>query len=156
MAVNRLTIDTVRSAPWLRGLVSRFFRGYRDRLSEAITDGSREGLADVMDEWKRESTDIAPLEFGTLRRGITTRIAKDKAKNEVYGEITASAIEVHNGRRFDYAVYLNDDFPGDSFENPTTPGTVPHYLDVPAKELGRKWSQMIEQAIKTEIRRRGL
>lgn len=157
MAVNRLDFDATRGAPFIKRVIGRFFKGYGSRLENAVADGSKQGVQDVMDEWRRESTDIAPLKTGTLRRSISTGVTKQGGK--WVGEISASAIEVKGKRKFDYATYLNDVYPkkhGDSFRNPTTPGTVPGFLDKPAEENEREWQRTIEAEIKAAIKRKGL
>ncbi|WP_238351999.1 HK97 gp10 family phage protein [Brevibacillus brevis] len=120
--------------------------------------GARNGLNDVLDEWKRESTELAPLSKGggTLRRGIQTEVSGQDLN--VRGGISVSAVEMTGSGRFDYAHYIHEIYPekyGDSFQNPTTPGTIPRFLDKPAEENKARWVQMIEDEIKAEMRAAG-
>lgn len=156
MASNRITVDLGGRTSVGQRLIGTFFRGYQRRLEDAIDEGSRIGTGDVLDEWKREATDLAPMEFGTLRRNIKTEIT-DRGKT-IDGNISASVIETRNGRRFDYAAYLHDDYPkqhGESFANPTTAGTIPRFIDKPLEDNAEKWAADIEREIQSTLRRRG-
>jgi hypothetical protein len=44
---------------------------------------------------------------------------------------------------------------GESFKNPTTPGTIPQFLDKPAKENEGKWEKHIEKEIEKELKAKG-
>lgn len=155
MASSRLDFDFGGGEGFIRRLIGRFFRSYRSRLNDALDEGTRTGVHDVMDAWKRESTDLAPLKTGDLRRSITTEVSQQNGKWS--GEISASVITVRGGRRFDYASYLHDEYPqkyGDSFKHPTTPGTIPRYLEVPAEMNEAEWARLIEGEIKAALKRR--
>lgn len=130
----------------LSGLV-RALGGVTDGMARA----AKRGLHDALDEWKRESTDIAPLDKGTLRRGISTEVTGEGL--DLTGEITAVAIEDSKSGRFNYAYYLHE-VKGE-IANPTTPGTVAKFLDVPAERNERKWLRDIEDEIKTEVKKNG-
>ncbi|MEC0328681.1 HK97 gp10 family phage protein [Paenibacillus macerans] len=157
MPSNRIEFDTSRGAPFIRRVLGTFFRRYRSRLKDAVDDGSKRGMEDAIDEWRREATDLAPLKTGDLRRGISGEVKKD---GDTYvGEVTATAVTTRGGRRFDYAAYIQDVYPrkyGETFGNPTTAGTIPRFIDVPAEEHEREWIEQIGREIKAELRRRGL
>jgi hypothetical protein len=153
MPFNRVEFDTSRGAPFIRRVLGRFFSRYRARLDDAVDEGSKRGVHDAVDEWRREATDLAPLKTGDLRRGISGEVKKDGDK--YVGEVTVTAVK--DG--FNYGAYFNDVYPrknGERFKNPTTPGTIPRFIDKPAEENEREWAQQIEREIKAEIRRRGL
>lgn len=155
MSINRINFDVARGGGFLRRLVSRFSRRYEERLTNAIEDGAMTGTHDVMDDWKRQATDLAPLgKTGDLRRGIETDV-KHNGKTWT-GEITSTAVTMRGGRRFDYATYLHDTYPekyGDTFKNPSTPGTIPRYLAVPAEENEAEWARIFEGEIKAALKR---
>lgn len=154
MARNRIDFDATQGANFIRRIISRFSRRYESRLNDAIDDGARAGTHDVMDDWKRQATDLAPLKTGDLRRGIETDVTHNG--KTWTGEISSTAITVRGGRRFDYATYIHDTFPekyGDSFKNPTTGGTIPRYLAVPAEENEAEWARMFEAEIKAALKR---
>ncbi|NHN31132.1 HK97 gp10 family phage protein [Paenibacillus agricola] len=153
MASNRIEIDISRSRSLTQRLFGVFSRNYTRRLEDALEQGARNGTADVLDEWKRESVDLAPLEFGALRRGIDTNTEQSGSK--LGGVITSSAVSKKGRKRFDYATYIHDRFPRTSFKSPTTPGTIPKYLDKPLADNGAKWAKMIEAEMKAEAKRRG-
>ncbi|UKS30156.1 HK97 gp10 family phage protein [Paenibacillus sp. HWE-109] len=156
MASNRIDIDLNRPGSFVQNLIGTFFRGYGRRLADAAGNGARTGLEDVMDEWKAQSTDLAPLKHGTLRRGIHSVV--DVESGKLTGEISVTAIESGHGGTFDYAEYIHDVFPqvhGKSFKNPTTSGTIPEFLDKPMEDNGERWKRELEAAIRDGIRRRG-
>lgn len=119
--------------------------------TDAIAVGAKRGLHDALDDWKRESTDIAPLDKGTLRRGISTEVGGEGLN--LTGDITAVAIEDSKSGRFNYAYYLHE-IKGE-IKNPTTSGTVAKFLDVPAEQNERKWLRDIEDEIKAEVKKHG-
>ncbi|NGQ95498.1 HK97 gp10 family phage protein [Brevibacillus sp. SYP-B805] len=123
--------------------VTKFIRAL-DGATEAIARGAKRGLHDALDDWRREATDVAPLDKGTLRRGIDTQIEGDGL--DLTGEISAVAIEDSRKGRFNYAYYLHE-VKGE-IKNPTTPGTIAKFLDVPAEQNEKKWLDMIEDEIK--------
>ncbi|WP_169083231.1 HK97 gp10 family phage protein [Paenibacillus sp. PL91] len=156
MASNRITVDLSGRASIAQRILGTFFRGYQRRLEDAITEGSEEGTREVLMEWKREATDLAPLEKGTLRRNIKTELTE--GNGEISGEISASVIEMRGGRRFDYAAYLHDVYPekhGEKFKNPTTDGTIPRFIDQPLEDNAEKWAADIEREIESTLRRKG-
>ncbi|MFS0841164.1 HK97 gp10 family phage protein [Paenibacillus sp. 1P03SA] len=115
----------------------------------------RETVQDIMDDWKRESVDLAPVDTTTLRRSIHYRTQKRGTTGvDVTGEIKASAIETGaSGGRFDYAYWIHE-VKGDSFKGRTS-GTIGRFLDVPAEENEKKWLLKIEEDLKAKARARG-
>ncbi|MEW9697946.1 HK97 gp10 family phage protein [Paenibacillus sp. SI8] len=128
-----------------------------DDAGDAIANGAKRGMHDALDEWKRDATDLAPLDKGTLRRGITTGVSGDGL--DITGEISAVAVETDKrGRRFNYAYYLHEVYPrkhGRSFKHPSTSGTIPEFIDTPAIYKSDKWLRDIENEIKDELKRKG-
>lgn len=120
-------------------------------IPESAYKAAKRGLHDALDEWKQESTDIAPLDKATLRRGIDTRIDGDGA--DLAGEISAVAIESSGKGRFNYAYYLHE-VKGE-IANPTTPGTEAKFLDIPAEKNEKKWMRGIEKEIEDELKKHG-
>lgn len=104
-----------------RGLefdLSQFERALRE-VPDVTFKVAKRGMHDALDEWKRDATDIAPLDKSTLRRGIDTQI--DGTGTDMVGEISAVAIENTGSGRFNYAYFLHE-VKGE-IANPTTPGT---------------------------------
>jgi len=130
--------------------LSKFIRDLNG-ATEAIARGAKRGLHDALDDWRREATDVAPLDKGTLRRGIDTRIEGEGV--DLTGEISAVAIEDSGKGRFNYAYYLHE-IKGE-IKNPTTPGTVAKFLDEPAKQHADKWMREIEAEIEREVKKHG-
>ncbi|WP_248928976.1 HK97 gp10 family phage protein [Paenibacillus hamazuiensis] len=149
-------------------------RQFKQALLETIDDvgnAVRDGLHDVLDEWQRESVDLAPLykrkgpkdkrPAGALRSSIHTDINGEGIDLE--GEIKAAAVEIAKsgkqaGERFDYAYYLHEVYPekhGKSFKNPSTAGTIPQFLEDPLERNKQKWVRHIEESIESELKRKG-
>lgn len=120
--------------------------------AETIADGAKRGLHDALDEWRREATNLAPLDKGTLRRGIHTPPIEGDGLN-LTGEIVANAIEDTGKGRFNYAYYIHE-VKGE-IKNPTTPGTIAKFLDVPAEQHAEKWMREIEREIEIELKKHG-
>ncbi|MUG87652.1 HK97 gp10 family phage protein [Paenibacillus timonensis] len=121
---------------------------------EAVAEGAKRGLHDALDEWKADAYDIAPLRKGALRDSITPEVTGDGLS--ITGELSANVVELTNtGRRFNYAYYLHEIHPkkhGNKFANPTTPGTVPKFLDTAAEGKEDRWRQMIETEINKNLK----
>lgn len=120
---------------------------------EAVMDGAKRGMHDVLDDWQAEAIDIAPLDKGTLRRSITQQ-PLDVSNGEIIGEITANAIEVSKKGRFNYAYYIHEmDAGGKDLRHP---GTEKKFLEVPAKRNEKKYAGLVEDQIAEELKRKGL
>lgn len=120
-----------------------------------IGAAARNAFHDIMDDWKREAVDIAPLDKGTLRRAIHYRTENKTGRSlNVEGWIRANATEESaKWPRFNYAYYLHE-VKGE-IKNPTTSGTEAKFLDVPAERNERQWIQQLENEIKAKIRGAG-
>ncbi|AUM66376.1 hypothetical protein C0R09_18650 [Brevibacillus laterosporus] len=130
----------------------RAFKDAIQRTPEVVFAATKRGMHDAMDEWKAESVDVAPLDKGTLRRGISTEVRQKNG--EVSGEISAVAIEnTPKWPNFNYAYYIHE-VKGD-IKNPTTPGTVAKFIDAPADEHKQKWLKDIEDGVKAEVQKLG-
>ncbi|WNF06383.1 HK97 gp10 family phage protein [Brevibacillus borstelensis] len=146
--------------------ISKLIKGI-EKVPETMYEAAKRGLHDVMDEWQQEAIDLAPLykrkgpkdkrPSGTLRSGIHTSVEGNG--HDLSGEIHAAAVEIDSrGRRFNYAYYLHEIYPekhGKKFKNPSTPGTIPEFLDTPLEERKREWVRKIEDEIKQELRKDG-
>lgn len=129
------------------------FRRDLNATVDAIGAGAKRGMHDALDDWLRESRDIAPLDKGTLRQNIHQDNVIQNGLN-IEGGLVANAVESSPGwPRFNYAYYLHE-VKGD-IKRPTTPGTVAKFLDEPAREHERRWVKMIENEINEEVKRKG-
>lgn len=127
-----------------------------EKAPEVVGAAAKRGMHDALDEWQRESTDIAPLDKGTLRRGFSTEV--DGEGMNLTGSITAVAVENRAGKRFNYAYWLHEVYPekrGESFAKPTTAGTVPQFIDKVAEQREDQWKRDIESEIKRSLEREG-
>jgi hypothetical protein len=106
-----------------------------------------------MNEWRVEAVDLAPLDKGTLRRGISKKVV-DKTTGsylDMEGQIVAVAIEDSaKWPRFNYAYYLHE-VKGE-IKHPTTPGTVAKFLDTPVYIHHDKWIKKLEDDIRAAMK----
>lgn len=132
--------------------LSRFINALDD-AAEEIATGAKRGMHDALDDWKREATDIAPIDKGTLRRSITVGDINGSGLNLV-GEITANATEKsRSGGRFNYAYYIHEKDAGG--RKLRTPGTEKKFLDVALERHEDEWVRNIESEIEHELKRKG-
>jgi hypothetical protein len=111
--------------------------------------GAKRGLHDSLDDWVREARDIAPLDKGTLRRGIKSEGVDGSGLNLV-GEVSSVAVESSKAGRFNYAYYIHELDAGGKSVNGEK-----QYLDKPAEENKAKWSRWIEEEIEEELLKGG-
>ena len=118
------------------------------RSPEAAARGARRGLHDSLDDWVIQSRDIAPLDKGTLRRGIKAEGVRGRDMN-----LTAEISSVAKERNFNYAYYIHELDAGG--KNLRTPGTVKEYLDKSGEENKDKWMRWVEEEIRIQLEREG-
>jgi hypothetical protein len=116
---------------------------------EAAGRGAKRGLHDALDDWKAQATDIAPIDKGTLRRGIKAEGVKGTGLN-MKAEISSTAIEESGSGRFNYAYYIHELNAGGA-----NVGGEKKYLDKSAEVNQAKWMRWIEEEIQKELRREG-
>jgi len=116
--------------------------------TDTIARSSKRALQDILDDWKRESTDLAPLDKGTLRRGIEA-----KMEGDFEGVITANVTETWKGAPFNYAYYIHE--VKEEIKFPTTPGTEAKFLEKPMQDNESRWYRMLEDEISRELRKEG-
>lgn len=131
------------------GNILRLYSGAMD----IVADAAKRGMHDALDEWRIESTDIAPIDKGTLRRGFgPNRITGSGL--DLDGEFNVTAIESTRGaQRFNYAYYIHEKNAGG--RSLRASGTEKKFLDIPAEQHGEKWLRGVEAEIQSELRRRG-
>jgi hypothetical protein len=118
-----------------------------ERSPEAAARGAKRGLHDALDDWVRESRDIAPIDSGNLRKQIKDQPIKGSGLN-LEGSVSANATERWRGGTFNYAYYIHE-----VTEHAVTGD--PKFLDNPAKQNERKWYDWIEDEIKDELKKAG-
>jgi hypothetical protein len=115
------------------------------RSPEAAAKGAKRGLHDSLDDWVIQAKNIAPIDKGTLRRGIKSEGVRGQGMNLV-GEISSVAKE----RNFNYAYYIHElDAGGKNV------GGEKKYLDKSGEENKDKWMRWIEEEIRAELEREG-
>ena len=124
-----------------------FFKGL-DWSKIAVRDGAEEGMHDATDHLLATSRDLAPLDKGTLRK--TSGKSVESTNRGVTGEVFFTATEEKkSGEIVNYALITHE--LGESFKNPTTPGTQPKYLERPLKENADRYKQLIAEGIQREL-----
>jgi hypothetical protein len=111
----------------------------------AAAKGAKRGLHDSLDDWVKEARDIAPIDKGTLRHGITAQgiVGRDL-------ELAAKINSVAKERDFNYAYYIHErDAGGKNVSGEKK------YLDKSAEENKEKWHRWIEEEIRIELQRQG-
>ncbi|WP_230460670.1 hypothetical protein [Paenibacillus larvae] len=63
-------------------------------------------MQDSVDDLARIATDIAPIDKGTLRRTVDTKVKA--SKDSVIGEVSFSAVETSRRGRFNYALWTHE------------------------------------------------
>lgn len=116
--------------------------------NEKVKRGAERGMHDATDDLLRESVNLAPLDKGTLRRSASKGV--EVTSNGVVGEVTYSVTETSgNGERINYALYQHE--LGESYKDPTTPGTQPKFLERPLKQNAERYRDMIAEEIRREL-----
>ena len=131
--------------------IRRFLRDFNHVSTTVLGNALETGLNDVMDEWKRESTDVAPLKKGTLRRSIKAELEGGGLERE--GVIIANATERWKRGRFNYAYYIHN--VKEEIKFPSTPGTIAKFLDKPAEDNEKRWMNILERTLQQEVKRAG-
>ena len=117
---------------------------------QASVRGARRGLHDSLDDWVLESRNIAPLDKGTLRRGIKAKGVRGRNL-----ELTAEISSVAKERDFNYAFYIHEGHMAEDGKHLRHSGTVEQYLDKSGEQNKEKWMRWVEREIRTELRREG-
>ncbi|MEV2350171.1 hypothetical protein ABND08_22920, partial [Paenibacillus larvae] len=63
-----------------------------------VMQAGKVGMHDSVDDLARIATDIAPIDKGTLRRTVDTKVKA--SKDSLIGEVTFSAVETSKRGRF--------------------------------------------------------
>jgi hypothetical protein len=112
------------------------------KAPETAFSAAKAGMHDALDDWVVQARDIAPIDKGTLRRGIQAEPIRQEG-NTLVGEVSSTAIE----RGFNYAYYIHElDAGGKNV------GGEHQYLDKSAEENIDKWERWIEDEIQSRLR----
>jgi len=121
---------------------------------KAVMDGAKRGLHDSMDDLKRISVNIAPIDTGTLRRSASYRVMP-KA-NGIVGELTFSATEKDGNGHFNYAYWTHEMTYKLGHKSKQAPGTDGYevgnkYVERPLKGEANKYMRWIAEEIRKEV-----
>lgn len=102
------------------------------------------GMDDATDELLFRAREEAPLDKGPLRQTSGKRVTV--SPTGVSGEVYFSAVEKGSGgSRVNYALIVHE---MGGYQNPTTPGTKPKYLEDPLTQHAALYQRLIADAIR--------
>jgi len=76
-------------------------------------------------------------------------------KDEFMAEVVFNASVARRSGEFFYGHYHEANFPADQYDNPTTPGTYPHYLSIAVDTIERERGTVHDEIIKRINAERG-
>lgn len=122
----------------------------------AVKEAAKRGVHDSMDDLKRISVNIAPIEDGDLRRSASYRVTP-KA-NSVVGELTFSVTNESGAGRFNYAYWTHEMEYKLGPQSQAAPGTDGYdvgnkYVERPLKGEAEKYKRWIAEEIKEAVDR---
>lgn len=124
------------------------FLAAAERTVQRTISAAERGMGDAVDALINDSRNLAPLDTGTLRSSAYGTVEAEGTK--VTGTVTYSVTEQSaSGERFNYALYQHE--LGESYANPTTPGTQPKFLERPLKENAEKYLRIAAEEIRKEL-----
>ncbi|AYA78605.1 hypothetical protein DOE78_18845 [Bacillus sp. Y1] len=123
----------------------------------AVKEAAKRGVHDSMDDLKRISVNIAPIDEGDLRRSASYRVTP-KADG-VVGELTFSVTTDSPGYgRFNYAYWTHEIMENLGPKSKAAPGTDGYevgnkYVERPLKGEAEKYKRWIAEEIKEAVDR---
>jgi hypothetical protein len=134
--------------------LSDFLQGVN--LTQAnVKEAAKRGIHDSMDDLKRISVNIAPIDEGDLRRSASYRVTP-KA-NSIVGEITFNVTTESAGYgRFNYAYWTHEMDYNLGEQSSQAPGTDGYevgnkYLERPLKGEAEKYVRWIAEEIRDSV-----
>jgi hypothetical protein len=120
-----------------------------------IKNACKLGIQDSMDDLKRISTEIAPIDTSNLRRSAKTRVTEQVTKT--VGEITFHAVEMTSSGRFNYGLWIHEGEYNLGPLSAAAPGTDGYevgnkYLERPLYGESEKYKRWIDQEVKDVLR----
>lgn len=114
-------------------------------LANALTS-----TQDVMDDVKRISSEIAPIDSSRLRKSVETSVKLEP--RGIIGEIKFSAVEESKKGKFNYALWLHEQEYNLGDKSQAAPGTDGYevgnkYLERPLKGESEKYVKMWAETI---------
>lgn len=128
-----------------------------DFTKVSTKEGAKIGMHDSMDDLKRISVNIAPIDDGDLRRSASFRVTP-KA-NSIVGELTFSVTTESAGYgRFNYAYWTHEIMENLGPKSKAAPGTDGYevgnkYVERPLKGEAEKYKRWIAEEIKEAVDR---
>lgn len=127
-----------------------------ETASGAVGEGALNGVEDALEYWQLEATNLAPIGRYKGRRGgnLRARIDRTTPKMDSRG-ISGSVVANAFNDGFNYAYYLHN-VAGEKGYDARTPGTVLDFLEESKKQGETRMIKLIEDAIESELQRKGL
>ncbi|MDT2258274.1 hypothetical protein P7H06_00010 [Paenibacillus larvae] len=79
-------------------MISKVISSRAQASVTSVMQAGKAGMQDSVDDLARIGTDIAPIDKGTLRRTVDTKVKA--SKDSVVGEVSFSAVETSKRGRF--------------------------------------------------------
>lgn len=120
---------------------SQDLMGVLRETDKRLVRGARNGVEEILDDWRVEAMDIAPYRTGTLHDSIHAEPVANALKiGDVSGTISANAVK--DG--FNYAYYIHE-------ESKRAVSGDPEFLETPTKESAARWQTIFDEAVKREV-----
>lgn len=133
---------------------SHFFN-HLDFKEKRVLDAAKVSMQDSLDDLKRISSEIAPIDESILRKSVNTELMFEDGG--IAGEVSFSAIEKSkSGRRFNYALWTHEMEYELGERSRASPGTDGYavgnkYLERPLKGETNKYVEWWAKAIRREM-----
>lgn len=122
---------------------SQDLMGALQETDQRLVRGAREGVEEILDDWRVEAMDIAPYLTGTLHDSIHAEPVANVLKvGDISGTISANAVK----SGFNYAYYIHE-------ESKRAVSGDPEFLETPSKENAARWQKIFDDAVKRNLGR---
>jgi hypothetical protein len=134
--------------------MSGFLSGIQ-HIKQEIHQAAKRGTEDSLDDLKRISTEIAPIDTSNLRRSAKTRVTE--VANQIVGEITFHAVEMTSSGRFNYGLWIHEGEYNLGPLSAAAPGTDGYevgnkYLERPLYGESSKYKSWIDEEVRDVLR----
>lgn len=112
-----------------------------------VMSAAESGMGEAAGALLNDSRNLAPLDKGTLRQQAWSEVTEEGGV--IAGEVYYSVTEQGESRnRGNYALYQHELAP---YDNPTTPGTGPKFLERPLKQNYDQYMKIAADTIRKEL-----
>lgn len=136
--MNGITMDTSQ------------FEAFLTKKVSAVEQAAENAMYDNMTDLLKKSTNLAPLDKGTLRNTSWIEVGREGSvvEGSVYYSVS-EADEKRGGGHYNYALLMHE--MGERYKNPTTPGTQPKFLSEPLKANAAAYTEHVADAVRKAL-----